>query len=309
MMPGHRSNDAVVTICQNNSAKSIKITDINKPGEELLGYSASELADTNLKDILPPRIATLLAEYVEFEPDANDVGQVLSKVQSFSTIGKNGKETGFRLKIVRSDATADSIKFELILQDKNGLRKNEALRAAIRENFKGHQVLDPDTGLPDRYSLGKDVELMGYYSNKSDIRSCFAVMQLDHYDELLSQYGRQTCQAIMKHIALLTQQSLRPDDVVGVVNYKRVGVLLIDTSIESARMTVNRLRWQIAANPFALADKTSIGLSVSIAFSRVGGRMGDKSVLDHCDEVLENMGASAINVLTEVDDMHGKRDA
>ncbi|MBY0407327.1 MAG: PAS domain-containing protein, partial [Rickettsiales bacterium] len=146
MMPGHRSNDAVVTICQNNSAKSIKITAMNKPGEELLGYAEPELSGKDLADILPPRIATLLSEYVEFEADANDVGQVLSKVQSFATMGKNGKETGWRLKIVRSDSTADSIFFELILQDKTGLRKNEALRAAIRENFKGHEVLDADIG-------------------------------------------------------------------------------------------------------------------------------------------------------------------
>ncbi|MBY0407333.1 MAG: hypothetical protein K2Q01_06535, partial [Rickettsiales bacterium] len=116
------------------------------------------------------------------------------------------------------------------------------------------------------------------------------------------------CQTIVKHIALLCQQSLRPDDVVGVVNYKRVGVLLIDTSIESARMTVNRLRWQIAANPFSLPDKTSVGLSVSIAFSRVGGRMSDISVLDHCDTVLEELGASAINVLTEVDENTHRRE-
>jgi diguanylate cyclase (GGDEF)-like protein len=302
MTPGHRSNDAVVTICQNNTAKSIEITAINKPGEDLLGYSLSELNGKPLATILPPRIATMLNEYVEFESDANDVGQVLSKVQSFSTIGKDGKETGFRLKVVRSESTSEKVIFDLILQDKTGLRKNEALRAAIRENFKGHEVIDPETGLPDRYSLTKDVELMGYYSNKSDMRSCVAILQLDHYDELLSQYGRAVCQNIIKHIATLSKQSLRPDDLVGVVNYKRVGVLLIDTSIESARMAVNRLRWQIAANPFQLADKTSIGLSVSIAFSRIGGRVSDRNVLDNCDEALEVLGASAINVLTEVED-------
>lgn len=268
----------------------------------MIGYSAAELIDKDLQDILPPRIATLLSEYVEFESDANDVGMVLNKVQSFSTMGKNGKETGFRLKIVRTDATADSVHFELILQDKTGLKKNEALRAAIRENFMGHQVLDEYMGLPDRYSLGKDAELMGYYSNKSEMRSCLGVMQLDHYDELLSQYGRDECKAVMKHVGQVCKQSLRPDDVVGVVSYKRLGVLLIDTSIESARMTVNRLRWQIAANPYLLPDKTSVGLSVSIAFSRVGGRMGDKSVLDHCDDYLEQLGATAINVLSEVDD-------
>ena len=303
MMLGHRSNDAVVTICQNNSKKSIEITGLNKACEELLGYVAAEIIGKALASILPPRIATMLHEYVEFESDANDVGHVLSKVQSFSTIGKDGKENSFRLKIERTQASADSVFFELVLQDKTGLRKNVALRQAIAENFKGHEVLDPVTGLPDRHSLAKDIELMGYYSKKSDIRSSFAIIQLDHYDELLSQYGRTVCQHIMVHVAALSRQGSRPDDVVGMVNFKRLGILLLDTSIESARMVVNRLRWQIAANPFLLSDKTAVGLSVSIAFCRVGGgRTSDKEILGSCDDVLDALGASAINVLTEVDD-------
>lgn len=302
MMLGYRSNDAVISICQNNRAKSIEIKAVNKPAEELLGYGAAEITGKALFNVLPPRIGDMLKEYVEFDMDANDVGQVLAKVQSFSAIGKDGKEHGFRLKVVRTESTTDTIHFDLVLQDKTGLRKNEALRGAIQENFKGHEVIDKETGLPDRYSLTKDIELMGYYSNKSDLRSCFAVLQLDHYDELMSQYGKAACQNIMKHIAQICRQSLRPDDVLGSVNYKRIGVLLIDTTIESARMAVNRLRWQIAANPFLLPDKTSIGLSVSISFSRIGGRMGDKSVLDNCDHALEKLGAAAINVLTEVED-------
>jgi len=302
MMLGHRSNDAVITICQNNVAKSIEITGVNKAGEDLLGYSVQDLTGKPLFQILPPRIATMLKEYVEYESDANDVGQVLSKVQSFSTIDHSGRESGYRLKVVRTESTGSSISFNLVLQDKTGLRKNEALRKAIQDNFRGHEVLDPDTGLPDRYSLTKDIELMGYYNNKSDLRSCFGIMQLDHYDELLSQYGRPACHNIVKHIALLSRNSLRPDDVVGVISYKRVGILLLDTSIESARMAVNRLRWQIAANPFLLPDKTSVGLSVSISFSRIGGRVSDKSVMDNCENALEVLGASAVNVLTEVDD-------
>jgi diguanylate cyclase (GGDEF)-like protein/PAS domain S-box-containing protein len=305
-MLGYRSNDGVVTICQNNAAKSIEITAVNKPAEDLLGFSAQELVGKNLFEILPPRIGEMLKEYVEFDMDANDVGQVLSKVQSFSTMSREGKETGFRLKVVRTESTGNTIFFELVLQDKTGLRKNEALRKAIQDNFKGHEVLDKTTGLPDRYSLGKDIELMGYYSNKGDVRSCFAVLQLDHYDELMSQYGRPACDEIVHHLAHVSRQSLRPDDIVGSVNYKRIGVLLIDTTIESARMAVNRLRWQIAANPFILHDKTSLGLSVSISFSRIGGRVSDKSVLDNCENAIEILGAAAINVLTEVED-HDRR--
>lgn len=308
MMFGYRSNDAVVTICQNNGAKSIEITELNKAAEDMLGYSNAELTGQGLSKFLPPRIAEMLKEYVEFQSDANDVGQVLSKVQSFSFLGKDGKENGYRLKVVRAESTENAIFFKLVLQDKTGLRKNEALRRAIQDNFKGHEVLDTDTGLPDRYSLGKDIELMGYYSNKSELRSCFAILQLDHYDELFSQYGRPTCHGLIKHVSQVCRQSLRPDDVVGSINYKRIGVLLIDTTPDSARLVFNRLRWQIAANPFILPDKSSIGLSVSISFCRIGGRVTEKSILDASEESLDAMGNHAVNALVEVDET-GKRKA
>src|SRR5690242_5310698 len=104
MMLGYRSNDAVITICQNNAAKSIEITEINKPAEDLLGYTNTELLKKPLHHILPPRIGTLLEEYVEFKGDASDVGEVLAKVQSFSIVGRDDKETGYRLKVVRAES-------------------------------------------------------------------------------------------------------------------------------------------------------------------------------------------------------------
>jgi len=302
MMLGYRSNDAVITICQNNTTKSIEITELNKAAEELLGYTSAELLKKPLHRILPPRIGTLLEEYVEFKNDASDVGEVLAKVQSFSIVGRDDKETGFRLKVVRTDSTGSNIMFRLVLQDRLGLRKNEALRQAIQDNFKGHEVLDPETGLPDRNSLLKDIELVGYYNSKSDMRTCFAILQLDHYDELFSQYGKPACQAMIKHIAAIARQNLRPDDVVGTINHKRLGVLLLDTTPETARMVSNRLRWQIAANPFELAEKGSVGLSVSIAFSRVSGRITDKKLLDDCNEALDRLGKTAANALVEVDE-------
>lgn len=302
MMLGYRSNDAVLTICQNNSGKSIEIREINKVAEEMLGYKNSGLAGKKLASILPDRIGELLTEYVEFESDANDVGAVLSKVQSFAIIGQDGKETAYRLKVVRAESSGNDIVFKLVLQDRLGLRKNEALRSVIQDNFKGHEALDPDTGLPDRYSLGKDIELMGYYNTKSDLRSCFAILQLDHYDELMLQYGRPACRDLIKHLAGICRQNLRPDDVVGLVAPRRIGVLLLDTTPESARMVANRLRWQIAANPFMLPDKTTVGLSVSIGFARIGGRVSDRKLIDACDAALDAMGPGVANALVEVDE-------
>ncbi|MFW0776691.1 MAG: diguanylate cyclase [Rickettsiales bacterium] len=307
MMLGYRSNDAVITICQNNEAKSIEINDINDVAEEMLGYGNAELVHQPLTQILPPRIGELMKEYVEFGDDINDVGAVLSKVQSFAIIGKDNKETAYRLKVVRAESTDTSMIFKLVLQDKMGLRKNEALRTAIQDNFKGHEVIDPDTGLPDRYSLGKDIELMGYYNSKSDLRTCFSILQIDHYDDLFSQYGRQVCQGIIKHVAFIARQNLRPDDVVGSMNYRRLGVLLLDTTPESARMVFNRLRWQIAANPYSLPDGGTVGLSISISFSRVTGRVNDKELMESCDSALDEMEADTANAMIEISEAEKRK--
>lgn len=307
MLLGYRSNDAVVTICQNNNVKSIEITGVNQIAEEILGYANSELQRKPLGQILPPRIATLLDEYVEFEEHANDVGEVLAKVQSFSVVGKDDKETGYRLKVVRVESSGGKTTFNLVLQDRLGIRKNEELRKAVRENFKGHEVIDKETGLPDRASLAKDIELVGYYNSKSDLRTCVAVVQIDHYDDLFSQYGRQVINQMVKHIAGICKQSLRPDDVVGIVTHHRLGVLLLDTTPETARMVSNRLRWQIASNPFVLPDKATIGLSVSISFSRISGRMVDKDLIDNCCAALDELEPTAANALMEVDEGDKRR--
>ena len=297
---GYRSNDAVVTICQNNKAKSIKIQQLNKTAEELLSYEASELENKLLSTILPPRIGEMLSEYVEFEEGANDVGEVLGKVQSFSIVSRNGKETGFKLKVVRAESRGGELYFDLVLQDKSGLLKTENVRKAIVESFKGHESLDPDMNLPDRASLSKDIDLITPYNNRAELRSCFAILQLDHADELFSQYGRTKFNAIRMHVANACRNNLRPDDLVGIINTRRMGVLLMDTAIEAERVVFNRLRWQIAASPFILPDNSTVGLSVSVCYSSLGGDKGTKDLVELCENGLERMGQTAANALVEI---------
>ena len=300
-MLGYRSNDAVLTLCQNNEAKSIEITAINEAAEELTGHGAGALVGKGLGDVTPPRIAELLAEYVEYKPGANDVGMVLSKVQSFSLLGADGTEQAYRLKVVRAESQAERMYFRLVLQDKIGERKDAVLRKAMQDNFRGHEVIDATYNLPDRNSLVKDIELTAYYSNKAELRSCFAILQLDHYDELASQYGQAQAVQFIKHIAHTCRNTLRPDDMVAVVSPQRLGVLLIDTAPESNRVVVNRLRWQIAANPYTLPDHVMLSLSVSVVFAHVGGRISEQSLVNLCEEALDE-APDAANTLLSLDE-------
>lgn len=285
----YRTNDAVITICQNNKAGIVTVSQINETASNLIGFSASEVINQPLSSILPKRIAELLTEYVDFENDTNDVGAVLSKVQSFSIVGKNGSEKAYRVKILRVESSDNLSFFSLVLQDALATRKDEAARRVIRDNFKGHEALDRHTELPNRASIIKDIELAKHHSHSSNMLSCFAILQIDEYSKLVAQNGNTVGNSLLKYIASLAGRSLRPGDVVGIVGDGRIGVLLMDITRGSERLVLNRLRWQVASNPFIDEAQHSIGVSVSIAFYAISGGKSTEKTVEQCESALDRL--------------------
>lgn len=304
MFLGYRSNDPVLTICQDNQSKRVEILDINHAVEELLGFSSADMAGKSLSEFLPTRIATLLHEYVEFEDDGNDVGNVLSKVQSFCLHDHKGREVLFRLKVLRSESLDRNAYFKLILQSSQGNRRNEAFRAILRENFKGHEVIDPHTGLPDRNSLNKGIELVLFYVHKNELKASFALLELDGAKAIAEKYGSDVPHAIRRHIANIAKQNLRTDDTVGSLPQDRLGLILLDTNTESARMVLNRLRWLIAAHPYVLPDNVMLPVTVSIGFAQLGSRTADKNIISEAEVFIDRLhGQNNGNALQEIPDI------
>lgn len=285
-MLGHRANDAVLTICQNNGAKSIEIIDVNDALAGMVGYGAKELSGKNLSEMVPDRLSELLSEYVEYEDDANDVGMVLSKVQNFGLKAKSGQEKKFRLKVVRGESTRDRLTFRLVLQDTTDAKKDDALRNLIQENFKGHEVLHPEIGVPDRKSLEKDIELVVYYHHKAELRASFVLIRPDHIHDIDDQYGSRQRVLLMKHIVHVCRGNLRPGDVVGALDSHTLGVLLLDATGDSTRMVANRLRWQIAAQPFGLPDRGDLSLTASMSYSNIDGVKAAPELIAACEAMI-----------------------
>lgn len=295
---GYRASDAVITICQDNERKLVEIRDINRPAEGVLGYGAQSVSGKPLAGFLPKRIQALLHEYVEFEPEGNDVGNVLSKVQSFCMLDSKGKEAAFRLKVVRIESPDGRAHFRLILQGKTPDRKEEAFRSLLRENFKGHEVLEPNTELADRNSLVKNIELTHYYVVKEALHASVALLALDNYDALAAQHGAGVCYGMLKHIAQLAKQNLRGDDTVGCPAPSSLALILLDTTPESARMVLNRLRWLVAANPYADAKGNNVPLTVSIAHVSMEAEVTVKDLLPRLEAQLAASGGG--NALTQM---------
>ncbi|MFO1242451.1 MAG: diguanylate cyclase [Rickettsiales bacterium] len=267
----HRKNEGMLLVCQNNDARSITIQSMNGIMEQILGYREDELKGEEFSSVLAPKHAEMLSDYVEYEEDANDLHAVLQKVAEIRLMRKNRSEIKTGFKLVRAEAKNRHHWFRLLVEDQEINDEAVAFKQAVVDNFKGHEVIDNESGLPDAASLNKDLELAQFYAESKNLRACYAYLRVDDFVELEKQYGRKTAVDAIYHISRVLKRNLRADDTIGRVGDMAIGVILMDLPIESARVVLNRLRWHISADAFPLPDGApKRPLTVSVCLAKIG---------------------------------------
>jgi diguanylate cyclase (GGDEF)-like protein len=303
----YRKSDAVLIVCQNNTKKMIEIAAINDEARNVLGYSNEELMGQPLERILPGRIGSTIAEYVEFEDDQNDLLAVLNKVRNFSVKSHEGKEIEFRLRIIRGEAIDHNPWFHLVLVNEEKLRRSNAFREVLKENFKGHEILDERTNLPDRSSLIKDLELVVYSVRNKDISASFAVLDINHYDRFYKSYGSEICHNLHQHIGQICKLKFRAEDTIGTLSDRLIGLILIDAPQESARMVLNRLRWAVSISPMQVTPKEELLAQVNVSFTQIDGKISESEILNKCEKHMDDIREKSKNSIQLVV-THERRD-
>jgi diguanylate cyclase (GGDEF)-like protein len=299
MLSHYRQKDAVLVICQNNETQRIEVAGMNDKAREVTGYNDNEIIGKSLDEFLMDKMAATLRDYVEFGVDKKDAGDVLSKVHDFHVRNKDGQYTQFRLRVVRSEVLNQHPMFHLVLQDEAQAREDETFKRVLKENFKGHEIIDDVTGLPTRESLLKDLELVQYHANSREFSACFAAIEIDRMNDITSKYGPDTGMKVLKHAGALCRQRLRIEDTTGLVSRHALGTILMQITPESSRVVLNRLRWAISSMPLVLPDDTKLSLTVSVAFHMINNTP-PVDILSRCEEALSNLRDKGGNLIDQV---------
>lgn len=294
-----RQSDAVLTVTQDNIRKVVEITAANDVASDITGYSSEELKGKPLKEIVSPRVAETIDDYVEFQSGANDISDVLRKVREFQLKNKDGKVLPFKLKILRHNSQ-EFDEFLLVLHDEESKRETDAFLSALRANFEGHSALNPDTQLPDRASFVKGMELAQLQLEKLRNEVSVAVIEIDAYDAILAKYGIQSCHLVMKHIAKLCGQNLRGNDVVAQLDKNRLALLLIGAAKDPAQMVLNRLRWLIAAQETRIPQGVDVQTTVSILFHMLEADNAASELIVKFEKAYEDKPADSLNFVAYI---------
>ncbi len=296
MLEIYRKSDAVVIVRQNNARRLIEVMAMNAEAEELTGHASGALAGLPLAEILPPRLKAIIADFIEYEDAGNDLLAVLGKVRNFALLLPDGTEKEFGLRIIRGESVDRNAWFHLIVENDRKTRERGAFRKLLKENFKGHEVLDEHTGLANRLSILKDIELALHSVRSNNISASFAILDINHYDRLKSQIGEGGIHQLHRHIGGICKTKLRQEDTICTLSERSLGLLLVDASQESTRQVLNRLRWAIGTSPLKLGREDFIA-HVNIGFTPLGGRIGETDILEKCEEYMTQLRARASNAI------------
>lgn len=141
-----------------------------------------------------------------------------------------------------------------------------SLRKAMEQELMRLATTDPLTGLPNRRHFMEQLEYELARIKRFGKPACLLMLDLDHFKRVNDTYGHAAGDAVLRHFALLAQNSLREIDLIGRLGGEEFGVLLPGTDMAGALELAERLRLAVAAAPVQVEeDAIPVTVSVGVA--------------------------------------------
>jgi diguanylate cyclase (GGDEF)-like protein len=292
-----RQGDIIIVVCQNNDEYKLTIEKADDSIENIIGYEAKELMEKDLREILLPSVNEILDSFLDFEEDGNDLAIVLGKVRDFGFVTKLGYEVKLNMRMNRALPGEEYPRFEIIIKDQSEV--SEGSKSALR-NFRGRQVIDKATGLPDKESFMKEAEFINFCVMKDRIVASFALVSIDGVENFKDQYGEKVTESIINELVNRCRINFREDDILGSVGDNMIGIILLEARTAVAKIPLNRLRWQIASQPFIIGDSEEITITLSVTFSEITKERLVEDAFELCKERIENLRGGGGNKIAEI---------
>ncbi len=293
-----RKGDGVLRIAQDNAARALIIEEINDAALERLGYALDEVKGRKFEVILGHESALVIDEELEYDEQAPDMADIFARYRELRLRLRNGQEIGAAYRLHRLPASDHRSQFQVILPNDRDDRIRQNLREFLKNNLEGHQQLDPITGFPDRATMEATISRIKSFSADTGAEVCVATIRLDRFDKAIARYGAAPSQELVKHVLNCCRATFRSEDVVASLG-NNVGLLLINLSRESARVVLNRLRWNIGKRMIEFGGKSNFSVTISVAFDMLSSDNSNE-ILHLCERAVTGLDADARNAFVEL---------
>ena len=112
--------------------------------------------------------------------------------------------------------------------------------------LRSYMVTDALTGLLNHATLKTRLESEVQRARRQRSTLVYAMIDLDHFKNVNDTYGHPVGDEVLKNLSGLLKQRLRKSDIAGRYGGEEFAVILLDTSLESARAVLDELREQFS---------------------------------------------------------------
>lgn len=292
-----RKGDIKLCICQKNDERALIIETADAAIENIIGYEAQELVGRDIRDILLPMVNEIILTQFHFKEDGDDIATIIGRIRDFGFVTKLGYEVKLSMKINRTITDDDHARFEIIIKDHSEI--SEGSKSALR-NFRGRQVIDANTGLPDKKSFMKEGEFINFCVSKDRIKASFALISIDGFSNFKEQYGEEITKEIVADLVARCRINFREDDILGAIDDNIIGVILLEAPAAIAKNPLNRLRWQIASRPFIIKGGEQASITLSIVYTEITKKSLVEESINNCQKKLKELLSSGGNKIAEI---------
>ncbi len=116
---------------------------------------------------------------------------------------------------------------------------------------------------------------------------CVIMTDIDHFKKFNDTYGHLCGDAVLKHVASLTQQSTRPGDIAARYGGEEFCILLPNTDLAHANIIAERIRESVAKSVTEYEGlKLSVTISLGVAEFDDFRDLSGKSIIDRADKAM-----------------------
>ncbi len=297
-MVAQRKNDTSLILRQNNDVGTITIIDADDGFFELCNSPREALVDSPFTGILGDKTKEYLLDAVDFEKDGADLAEACQRLREIRLKNSDQGEITRLFRVERIDSPDGHAWFRLVIAGEDQSIVRDQLNTSLQEHFVGQASTYPETGLLTADAAEAYLQMLRSVLPSRGMDGCCALLRIDRFNKSLARYGKAGSLQLLVHAANCCKSTFRTEDVVCQINDHTLAMFLVDISHDSARVVLNRLRWNIRNHRIAFGEKEDFSVTVSIAFGSV--LSPGVSILDRCKEKIDAMALDDRNMLLEL---------
>ena len=254
----HRSDDAVISVQQDNAQRSVVVLGANDRALELLGVDSEKtLFNASLYSLLDTKTRDTISSYLEYSDEGTDLSDVVSKMREFVLLDRQSRAIHVQPKIFRTTSQRGYLNYTILIRDTSITQKLDAFRKEkLPEGYR--YSIDSNLGILDEPSTNVEVSIVLDFARKFSVDIVLSIVALDQkYSNSSEESGA------LRALADALSANIRYTDILGHLGENKLLFILLGCNNSHASAAISRIHGRVSEKLSQLSPPATVSFVYS----------------------------------------------